>query len=123
MNKTHILKCIFLFLIGCCACNSLTKSSSVVILPLDSVVAIIADCYFLEGEIYVKQWNYNVKDHTLVKYNSFFEKRGLTKELFAKNVEYYITNEKYSELFMNKLDEVVEQRVAALKDTLDLEPQ
>jgi hypothetical protein len=122
MNKTLILNWIFLLLIGCCACNNLTKKRSSVILPMDSVVAIVADCYFLEGEIYIKQWKFNVKDYAHIKYDSLFETRKITKDIFVENVKYYFTNEKYTEIIMNKLDEVIEQRVAFLRDSLDFKP-
>jgi hypothetical protein len=122
MNKNRILKWIFLLLIGCCACSNLAKNRASGILSMDSVVAIVADCYFLEGEIHVQQWKFDAKDYARVKYDSVFEKRGLTKETFVENVKYYFTNEKYAEIIMNKLDEVVEQRVAALRDSLDLKP-
>ena len=89
---------------------------------MDSVVAIIADCYFLEGEIYVKQWQFDVKDYTHVKYDSLFEKRGVSKETFVENVKYYLTNDKYAAQFMEKLDTLVEQRVAAFRNSLDSEP-
>jgi len=89
---------------------------------MDSVVAIVADCYFLEGEIYVKQWQYDVKDHTSVKYDSLFEKRGVSKDIFVENVKYYLANEKYATQFMEKLDTLVEQRVSALRNSLNSEP-
>jgi len=122
MNKIPVFKSIFLFFIVFCACNNLTKNSSSVILPLDSVVVMVADCFFLEGEIYVKQWQVDLKDYTWIKYDSLFEKRGITKETFVENVKYYSTHKKYAEQFMDKLDTLVEQRVAALRDSLDVKP-
>ena len=121
MNKTGVLKLFFFCLIGCCACKNFTKNNRSEILPLDSVAAIVADCFFLESEIYVKQWNYDIKDYTLMKYDSFFEKHGITKEKFIQNVKYYFTNEKYADKIMNKVDEKVEQRVSALRDSLNME--
>ena len=120
MNKTCFFKWIFLFLLGCCACNSHTKKSSD-ILPLDSVAVIVADSYFLESEIYVTQWKHDIKDYSWVKYEHFFEKHGLTKETFLQNVEYYFTNKKYADKIMGKVDEIIEQRVAALRDSLNIE--
>lgn len=120
MNKTSHFKWVFLCLILCCACNNLTQNSSSTILPMDSVVTIMTDCYFLEGEIYVKQWTYDVKDYSSMKYSDYFEKHGLTKEIFVENIRYYFTNKKYAEEIMNKLDALVEQRVAILRDSLDL---
>jgi len=81
----------------------------------------VADCFFLEGEIFAKQHIYDYKDYAIVKYDSFFEKRGITKEVFVENVNYYFTNEKYAEKIMKKVDEIVEQRVAILKDSLKRE--
>jgi len=120
MNKTCSFKWIFLLLLGFCACNSFTNKRSN-ILPLDAVADIVADCYFLEGEISVKQWQFDMKDYALTKYDSLFEERGITKEIFAKNVRYYFTNERYAEKIMDKVDEIVEQRVAALRDSLNKE--
>jgi len=104
-----------------CACNSLTTNKRSNILPLDSVAIIVADFYFLESEIFVKQWEFDMKDYALVKYDSLFEKRGITKETFVQNVRYYFTNEKYADKIMDKVDEIVEQRVAALRDSLNKE--
>jgi len=120
MNKPLLFKCIFLLLSGFCACNSFTNKRAN-ILPLDSVAVIVADCYFLESEIYVKQWKFDMKDYALVKYDSFFEQHGITKEIFANNVRYYFTNEKYAEKIMSKVDEIIEQRVDALRDSLNRE--
>jgi hypothetical protein len=92
------------------------------VLPIDSIATFVADCYFLESEIYVKQWTYDVKDYSLVKYDSFFEKRGITKETFVYNVKYYFTHKNYAEIIMNKIDKIVEQRVSVLRDSLNLEP-
>jgi len=86
---------------------------------MDSVANIVADCFFLESEISVKQREYNVKDYASVKYNALFEKHGITKNLYVQNIKYYFTNPKYSEIIMNKIDGIIEQRVAALKDSLN----
>jgi len=119
MNKTCLIKLFFLILIGFCACKNLVHKKHSDILPLDSVAVIVADCFFLEGEIYVKQWKYDVKDYSLAKYDLFFEEHGLTKEIFVENVKYYFLHEKYADKIMNKVDAIVEQRVAALKDSLN----
>ena len=121
MNKNVFFKSIFLILIVCCSCSNLTNKGTSKILPMDSVAGIVADCFFLEGEIYVKQWNIDTKNYSMMKYDSLFNKHGLTKEAFVKNYKYYITNEKYVEKFLEKVDEIVEQRVTAIRDSLDLE--
>jgi len=61
-----------------------------------------------------------MKDYATVKYDSFFEAHGITKEILIENVRYYFTHEEYSEIIMNKVDEIVEQRAAVLCDTLNL---
>jgi len=121
MKKKPIYTFIFLFLMLFCACQNFSKSREKK-LPIDTVAAIVADCYFLESEIYLKQWKYDVKDYSLMKYDSFFVKRGVTKEMFVYNVRYYFTHEKYATQIMDKVDEMVEQRVATLRDSLNLEP-
>ncbi|MCL2167779.1 MAG: DUF4296 domain-containing protein [Lentimicrobiaceae bacterium] len=120
MNKNYFLKGLLLLLTGCCAClnHSIVKKPSP-LLPLDSVAVMIADCYFLEGEIFVQQWRYDMKDYATVKYDSIFEKRGVTKETFVQNVRYYCTHNKYAEKIKNRLDEIVEEQVAALKDSIN----
>jgi uncharacterized protein with NAD-binding domain and iron-sulfur cluster len=123
MKKNGILNYLFLFLIGCCACSSITNRKKSHILPIDSVAVLVADCYFLEGEIYVKQHSYDMKDYTITKYEDFFAKHNITKEILVENVNYYFTNEKYAEKIMNKVDEIVEQRAAALKDSLNVTPE
>jgi len=119
MNKTLIFKSIFLFLPLFCACHHSSKNREKK-LPIDTVASLVADCYFLESEIYLKQWSYDVKDYSLMKYDSFFVKRGVTKEMFVYNVRYYFTHEKYATQIMDKVDELVEQRVATLRDSLNL---
>ena len=120
MNKTSILKWIFLILAGCCACKNLTINKSSATLPIDSVAAIVADCFFLESVIHVQQWKYDISDYSFIKYDSLFKKRGISKEVFVKNVEYYITNKKFTDRFLDKVDKIVEQRVTVLRDSLKL---
>ncbi|MCL2434755.1 MAG: DUF4296 domain-containing protein [Lentimicrobiaceae bacterium] len=122
MNKISFLKLIFLLLVGFCACGSFTKNKPAPLLPIDSVATLIADCYFLEGEIYVQQWRYDTKNYASVKYDSLFATRGITKETLVQNVRYYFSHKKHAEKIMGKVDEIVEQRVAALKDSLNNEP-
>jgi len=97
---------------------SACKSSH--ILPLDTVAEMVADSYFVESEIHVKQWKYDTQNHALVKYDSLFAKYGITKEIYMQNIKYYFTNEKYATKIMDKVDEIVEQRVAALRDSLNI---
>ena len=120
MNKTHFFKWIFLFLIGCCACNSFTKNRTG-ILPIDSAAVLIAECFLLEGEIHVYQWTSDVTDYSLARYDSLFRKYDITSEIFMQNVRYYLTNKKYAEKMMDKVSEIVDQRAAALKDSLNVE--
>jgi len=120
MKKNNLIKLIFLLLIGCCACNHIKTQKPSHKLPIDSVAVMVADCYFLEGEIFVKQHTYDMRDYAIVKYDSLFEKRGITKEIFVENVKYYFANEKYAEKIMNKVDNIVEQRVGALRDSLNM---
>lgn len=84
------------------------------------MAVLIADCYFLESEIHVKQWSYDIKDYAQVKYDAFFKEHGLTKEILVENVQYYFTNEKYAETIMNKVDKIVEQRAAACRDSINI---
>jgi len=117
MKKTTLIKLIFLLITGFYACeNATTIQKPETLLPLDSVAVLVADCLYLESEIYVKQWHYNAKDYTTAKYNAFFQQRGITKEILVDNVKYYFSHEKYSEIIMNKVDEIVEQRAAALQE-------
>jgi hypothetical protein len=77
-NKCGFLL-IILILASCFACNRHSNSKHFEILPLDSVAKIMADCYFLEGEIHVKQYESNIKDYSLKKYEDFLEQRKITK--------------------------------------------
>ena len=120
MKKRIITIGSILLLIACYACNNVFIVKSADILPMDSVAVMIADCYLLESEISVKQQVYDMKDYAVMRYDLFFEKRGITKKIFIENVRYYFTNEKYAEKIMNKVDEIVEQRAAALRDSLNL---
>ena len=120
MNKTTLFTLTFLILTVCFACKHANHRKSD-ILPLDTVAVIVADCFFLEGEIHVKQWSHDIKDYSSVKYDLFFEKHDITKEIFVENVRYYFLDNKYADHIMNKVDELVEQRVAALRDSLNLE--
>ena len=115
MNKHGIF---YLILIGFCACAYHSKRAEIA--PIDSVAVMVADCFFIEGEVYAKRGLYDMKDYTSVKYDSLFEKHGFTKEKFIKNVNYYFTHEKYAEQLMNKVDTIIEQRVAVLRDSLNV---
>ena len=115
MKKTTLIKLIFLLITGFCACKNPAKiQPPETLLPLDSVAMLVADSFFIESEIYVKQWQYDMNDYASVKYDAFFEEHGITKEILTENIRYYFTNEKYSETIVNKIDEIVEQRAAAL---------
>jgi hypothetical protein len=91
------------------------------ILPMDSFAAIVADSYFLESEIYVSQWKHDSKDYSTAKYALFFEQHGLTQEAYLYNVRFYFSHKKYADRLIAKVDELVEQRVAALRDSLNRE--
>jgi len=121
MKKTSFFKWIFLFLIVCCACSSLTKNRSSNILPLDSVAVMLAECFIMEGEIFTYQWTYNTTDYSFVQYDSFFRKHEITPEIFMQNVRYYLTHKKYADEVMEKASNIVDQRVAALRDSLNIE--
>lgn len=120
MNKGYFLKCAIFLLIGCCACHPIKIKKPDPLLPMDSVAVLVADSYFLEGEIYVMQRKYDVQEYAMVKYDSFFLAHGITKEIFVNNVEYYFTNEKFAEKIMDRVDTIVEQRVTALRDSLNI---
>ena len=121
MNKKSFIRCTILLLITCCSCNYLSINRPSYILPIDSVAIIIADSYFIESEIYAVQNIHNKEEYSEAKYNLLFEKHGITKETYIQNIQYYITHKKQSEILMKKVDEIVEQRVAALRDSLDIE--
>jgi hypothetical protein len=120
MNKTGYILLIFLIMY-CCACSNGGNNRRSDILPLDSVAVIIADSYFLESEIYVSQWKNDVSDYSFSKYDYFFEKYGLTKETYLQNIRFYLTNKKYADKIMDKVDRIVELRLAALRDSLNME--
>ena len=120
MNRTIFFKYIFLLLLGCCACYPVKTKKPSLLLPMDSVAVLVADSYFLEGEIYVKQREYDIKDYTIAKYDSFFFAHNITKDIYAENVKYYLTTDKFAEKMMNKIDTLVDQRVAALRDSLNV---
>ena len=89
---------------------------------MDSVVTLVADCYFVESEIYVKQWKIDVNELAAFKYDSLFEKHGISKEKFVEDLKYYVTNKKLADVFMEKVDTAIERRVAAIRESLELEP-
>ena len=120
MNKITFLKYVSFLLIGCCACNPVKIKKPASLLPMDSVAVLVADSYFLESEIYVMKQKYDVKEYSMVKYDSFFFAHGITKEIFVDNVTYYFTNEKFADKIMNRVDTLVEQRVASLRDSLNI---
>ena len=122
MKQSRSLKITFLLLVCCFACSHSKTPTISHKLPLDSVAVIVADCFFLEGEIYAKQQTFDIKDYAIVKYDSFFCKHGITKEIFTENVKYYFTHKKYAEKIMNLVDTIVEQRVATLRDSLNIKP-
>jgi len=118
MKNRPLFLLIISLLISGFACNNPLKRAHSDILPLDSVAQIFADCLFLEGEIYVKAGAYDITDYSLKKYEDFFEQRGLTKELFVENARYYITHRKYATIFINKVDEIVEQRATDYRELI-----
>lgn len=116
-----MVNCIFLLLIACYSCNYLPFNRPSNIKPIDSVAVIIADSYFVEGEIYATRNIHNNEEYAVAKYNLLFEKHGITKETYYQNIRYYITHKTHWEILMKKVDEIVEQRVAALRDSLEVE--
>ena len=86
---------------------------------MDTVAIIITDCIFLESEISVLQWKHDMEEYACVKYDSIFNYQGINKEIFVENMKYYFSKTKYAEKLINKVDEMVEQRVAALRDSLN----
>jgi hypothetical protein len=105
----------------CFSCHPVSIKNPSVKIQIDTIATLIADCYYLEGEIFVQQHHFDTKNYALVKYDSLFEKRRISKEIFVENIRYYFTKSKYAEQLMNKVDEIVEQRVTALRDSLIVE--
>jgi hypothetical protein len=116
MKNNRIFLLIILLLICCYSCNLRSSSKHSERLPLDTVAQLIADCYFLEGEISVKPWEYDIKDYSLKKYEDFFEQHGITKEVFVENIKYYVTHQKYAEKLTEKVDNIVEQRATEYRE-------
>jgi hypothetical protein len=85
---------------------------------MDSVAVLVADCYFLEGQISVKHWECDVKEYSLTKYEELFTAHNITKEAFIKNVRYYVTSVEFAEIFMEKVDDIVEARARTLRDSI-----
>jgi hypothetical protein len=121
MNKTHFFKWIFLFLIGCCACNSFTKNKPSDLRPMDSVAVMIAECFLIEGEVHVHQWTYDASSYSFAKYDAFFAKHKITPEAFTQNIRYYLTDNKYADKVMDKVSEIVDQHAATMRDSLNIE--
>jgi hypothetical protein len=103
------------------SCHSVSPKKPSKTLPLDTVAAMMADCFFLESETCVRQWSSDPKDYALAKYDSIFGNSGIDKIIFIENVKYFLTKEKYAEKLINIVDEIVERRVAALRDSLNIE--
>ena len=81
----------------------------------------LAECFIIEGEIFTYQWTYSTTDYAFVQYDSFFRKYEITPEIFMQNVKYYLTNKKYSDEVMEKVSDIVDQHIAALRDSLNIE--
>ena len=118
MKNNFKIVLIFLLLTLFFACNRSNTNTNLKKLPLDTVATIITECYFIESKIYVKKINYN-KEYTLALYDSIFNKHNINKDIFMYNVNYYFTHKKQAEKLMNKVDEMVEQHVTALRDSLN----
>jgi len=88
-------------------------------LPLETVANIVADCYFLEAELSVMRYKYDTTEVAKAKYDSIFNEYGINREIYLQNVTFYFSNSLYSEKFRNRIDEIVEQRSAALRDSLN----
>jgi len=115
MKKISPLKWLFLLIsISFASCFSIKQT-----LPLETVANIAADCYFLEAELSVMRYKYDTNEIAKAKYDSIFNEYGINREIYAKNVNYYFTHNKFSETFRNRIDEIVEQRSAALRDSLN----
>jgi len=88
---------------------------------MDSVAVLLAGCFLIEGELYVYEWTSNATDYSLARYDSLFKKHGTTPEIFMQNVKYYLTNKKYADIIMDKVDKIVDQHAAALREPINLE--
>jgi len=115
MKKISPFKWQFLLISICFAgCFSIKQS-----LPLETVANIAADCYFLEAELSVMRYKYDTNEVAKAKYDSIFNEYGINREIYLQNVTFYFSNSLYSEKFRNRIDEIVEQRSAALRDSLN----
>ncbi|MDR2972880.1 MAG: DUF4296 domain-containing protein [Bacteroidales bacterium] len=124
MKKTYYYQWILLLLaVLCCSCHTITHKKPKRLLPIDSVAVLVAESFFIESEIYIKQKEIDMKDYSFIKYSDFFERHGITKETFIQNVRYYFTSEKRAGILMNKVEEIVEQRASVLRDSLEIEKQ
>lgn len=85
------------------------------------MAVVIADTYFLESEIYAIPKQPDPKGYSIAKYDQLFEKHGLNKETYFQNLHFYLTNNTLSDILIKRVDEIVEQRVASLRDSLKRE--
>jgi hypothetical protein len=115
MKKLFLFKWFFLLISICFAsCFSLKQT-----LPLETVANIVADCYFLEAELSVMKYKYDTNEVAKAKYDSIFNEYGINREIYLQNVTFYFSNSQFSEIFRNRIDEIVEERSAALRDSLN----
>ncbi|MDR0206005.1 MAG: hypothetical protein LBI45_01940 [Bacteroidales bacterium] len=115
MKKLSSYKWLFL-LISICFASCFSKKQT---FPLETVANIVADCYFLEAELSVMKYKYDTNEIAKAKYDSIFNLYGINRDIYLQNVIFYFSNSKFSEIFRNRIDEIVEERSTALKDSLN----
>ena len=108
--KKRVLIYIFTALIFACGCKN-EKEIPEDVLPREETIDIIVDAWFMECAIHnVITDGTKLEPVSVTLYQKFFEDHHITKEQYVRSIEYYTSEEKASEHFIQECVKRLEER-------------
>ena len=108
--KKRVLIYIFTALIFACGCKN-EKEIPEDVLPREETIDIIVDAWFMECAIHnVITDGTKLEPVSVTLYQKFFEDHHITKEQYVRSIEYYTSEEKASEHFIQECVQRLEER-------------
>ena len=108
--KKRVLIYIFTALIFACGCKN-EKEIPEGVLSREETIDIIVDAWFMECAIHnVITDGTKLEPVSVTLYQKFFEDHHITKEQYVRSIEYYTSEEKASEHFIQECVQRLEER-------------
>ena len=115
-----LLITVFILLMTSCTNKKELREEPADLIPRNEMIDIIVDAWFMESAIHnVVLDGTKLEPVTVTLYEKFFADHHITKEQFTSSIEYYTSEEKASENFIQECVQRLEERQEELTGVAD----